>query len=99
MAKNHTEDRPRELTMDEVQDRLCQIVDELFGEDGSQEWTVNADHDIRVASWHIADLLLGPDDGSMERDDVECQIQQVIAKSFSETAGKDPVFGPLERGN
>jgi hypothetical protein len=99
MAKNHMEDRPRELTMDEVQDRLCQIVDELFGEDGSQEWTVNADHDIRVASWHIADLLLGPDDGSMERDDVECQIQQVIAKSFSETAGKDPVFGPLERGN
>lgn len=65
----------------------------------TDRWTVNADHDIRVASWHIADLLLGPDDGSMERDDIECQIQRVIKESFTETAGTDPVFGPVDPDN
>jgi hypothetical protein len=64
-----------------------------------REWTVNADHDIRVASWHIADLLLGPDDGTLDRDDIECQIQAVIQESFTETAGRDPVFGPVDVQN
>jgi hypothetical protein len=63
------------------------------------EGTVNADHDIRVASWHIADLLMGPDDGSVERDDIECQIQRVMVESFSDTAGRDPVFGPVDPTN
>jgi len=58
------------------------------------EWVVNADHDIRVASWKIADLVLGPDDGSYERDDVESQIQDVMKASFCETEGREPVFGP-----
>jgi hypothetical protein len=91
MAKNCT--TKRQLTMDE----MCQSLGANFGED--KEWTVNGDHDIRVASWHIADLLLGPDDGSMDRDDVECQIQQIIAVSFSDTAGKVPVFGPVDPDN
>jgi hypothetical protein len=62
-------------------------------------WTINADHDIRVASWNIADLLLGPDDGSIERDDIECHIQQVITESFTETEGRDPVCGPVDPNN
>jgi len=55
-------------------------------------WTIDADHDIRVASWRIAGLLFGPDDGSMERDDIECQVQRVIAESFTETERRDSVL-------
>lgn len=67
--------------------------------DDDKTWTVNADHDIRVASWHIADLLLGPDDGAIDRDDIECQIQEVLKKSFSETTARDPIFGPVDPEN
>jgi hypothetical protein len=48
-------------------------------------WTVDQDHDIRVVSWRVVELIYGEDDGSMERDDIECQIQEVIAASFDFT--------------
>jgi hypothetical protein len=64
-----------------------------------EEWTVNGDHDIRVASWRVASLLFGPDDGTMERDDIECQIQEALKESFRETEGSDPVFGPVDPEN
>ena len=57
-------------------------------------WTVDDDHDIRVASWRVAELIYGEDDGSMERDDIECQIQEVIARSFDFTTVND---GPERR--
>ena len=62
-------------------------------DDESRTWTVNADHDLRVASWHIADLFLGPDDGSIERDATECEIQEILKQNFTDTAGTFSVFG------
>lgn len=52
-------------------------------------WTVDDDHDIRVASWRVAELIYGEDDGSMERDAIECEIQEVIARSFDFTTVND----------
>jgi hypothetical protein len=45
------------------------------------------EQDIVFASWEIAKLLYGPDDGTEERDDIECQIQEVIKASFEMTCG------------
>ena len=51
--------------------------------DEPTQWTVNAAHDIRVAAWRIADLFLGADDGTIDRQNTECEIQEVIKASFS----------------
>lgn len=59
-----------------------------------KRWTVDQDHDVRVASWRVAELIYGEDDGSMERDDIECQIQGVLARSFDYTTVHD---GPERR--
>jgi hypothetical protein len=54
-----------------------------------KRWTVDQDHDIRVASWRVAELIYGADDGSMERDAIECDIQEVIVQSFDFTTVHD----------
>ena len=38
--------------------------------------------EAREAKWVVAMLLLGPDDGSLERDAIECQIQAFVVASF-----------------
>jgi hypothetical protein len=48
-------------------------------------WTVD-NYDIRFASHQLATLLFGPDNGSMNRDDIECQMQKVMKMSFDWTA-------------
>jgi hypothetical protein len=55
----------------------------------NKRWSVDQDHDLRVAPWRVATLIYGEDDGSMERDDIECQIQEVIAQSFDYTTVND----------
>ena len=71
----------------------------LFEPLPNRTWTVNEDHDMRVASWHIADLFLGPDDGSDKRNMMECLVIEVMKESFSETEGRDPVFGDIDPEN
>ena len=46
-----------------------------------------------VMSWVVATLLLGPDDGSIERDEIEVQIQGFIVASFA--ASDRPEKGEL----
>jgi hypothetical protein len=53
------------------------------------------DHrDLMVASWHLATLIYGPDDGSIERDDIECQMQDVMRAHFDSVHH----FGPVDIG-
>ena len=69
-------------------------------------WLVD-DRDIVHASFQIATLLFGPDNGSPNRDDIECQIQKVIKTSFDWTQdamvtpepepGREPGTGPEPR--
>jgi len=43
-----------------------------------------------VASWHIAELVLGPEeDGTMDanRDDIECQIQAILHEVYGRPDG------------
>jgi hypothetical protein len=39
-------------------------------------------YDIAHASFQIAALLFGPDNGTSKRDDIECQIQKVMMTTF-----------------
>jgi hypothetical protein len=45
-------------------------------------WSAGDDHLIVEVSWRIAALVLGPDDGTIDRDDIECQIQDVLRRPF-----------------
>ena len=55
-------------------------------------WTID-EFDVMVMSWVVATLLLGPDDGSIERDEIEVQIQGFIVASFA--ASDRPEKGEL----
>lgn len=59
---------------------LCSVDDE-----GDVAHTVDK-FNLMWASWQVARLVLGPDDGSIDRDDIECQIQRVLSLSFAYTA-------------
>ena len=56
-------------------------------------WTVD-EFDITAASWVVATFLLGPDDGSLERDEIECQIQEFMKASFADSARPEKGVAP-----
>ena len=51
--------------------------------DSNPKWTVD-EFDVMGASWEIATIFCGGDDGSSERGDIECQIQDVLKKIFDD---------------
>ena len=65
-------------------DPIPQPADEPDG-----PWTVGH-HDIKVASFQLAMLLFGPDNGSMNRDYIECQMQEVMKIAFGYTTVREP---------
>lgn len=47
------------------------------------EKLVVGEPDLMRASWAIAEMIYGPDDGTMERDDIECRMQVIMREVFS----------------
>ena len=62
-------------------------------------------HDLMVTSWMIATLVLGPEKdgvtrvkartfGEVEREDIECQIQEIMRKYFDGVHHVGPLGNP-----
>jgi hypothetical protein len=64
---------------------------------GVKTWMVTED-DVMIASWEVATLLYGSDDGTAERDDIEGQIQEAMTESFTETEGRNMFHFPSNAG-
>jgi hypothetical protein len=66
-----------ELTLVE----LLRLGDEPI-EGDAKRWTVD-DRTLRIAAWVVASYFAGPDDDTINRDDLEVQLLTVLRATFS----------------